>query len=78
MRSILIIAVTLLGLSSGLHAEDNAGSGYGLPTSERGPAFPAGVSPTEPNPANWIARRQYYTDPFGPNNRRWGWHYRGR
>jgi hypothetical protein len=73
MRGILIIAVTLFGLSSGLHAQDNTGSGQGrgLPSSERGPAFPKDVSPTDSNQTNWVARQHEYTDPFGPNNRRW-------
>jgi hypothetical protein len=75
MRSILIIAAMLTGLSSGLHAQGNkdsdSGQGSGLPSSDRGPAFPKGVSPTASNPTNWVAPKPAYTDPYGPNNKRY-------
>jgi hypothetical protein len=79
MRGILIIAAMLVGLSSGLHAQENKGSdsgqAYGLPSSDRGPAFPNGVSPTDSNSTNWVGQQRAYTDPFGPNNKRnfWRW-----
>ena len=63
MRRILILATAILGIAfpvlaqqgPALPSEDSAqkGSAFPSPGSNRGPAFPKSVSPTESNSTNW-------------------------
>jgi hypothetical protein len=77
MRRALFIAAAIVGIALPVHAEQ--GPNYPSPGSDRGPAFPKSVSPTDSDPTNWVAPKTEYTDPSGPNARwnRWygrrGW-----
>ena len=71
MKTILIMLVLTLP------AMAQHGSAY--PKSGRGEAFPKNV-PNSFNALNWIAQRHQYTDPYGPNSRRYYtpyWHSYG-
>jgi hypothetical protein len=62
MVRILILATAIVGISFPVCAQQGQGpdsqksqKGVGLPSpgSDRGPAFPKSVSPTQRNPTNW-------------------------
>jgi hypothetical protein len=53
------------------------GPAYPEPGADRGPAYPKNVSPTDTNPANWIVQTPEYTDPYGPNSKRYYRYYYG-
>jgi hypothetical protein len=76
MRSVVIIVATIAVTVSPVRAQQ--GPAFPVPGSNRGPNFPASVSPTESNPTNWIARQHEYTDPSGPNSQWNRWYARGR
>lgn len=69
MRCVLIIAVTMACFASPVSAQQ--GPAYTSPGASRGHAFPKHVSPTQTNPTNWVARKPEYTDPYGPNSKRY-------
>ena len=70
VRGIPIIATTLIGLVSAVHAQQ--GSNFPSPGSDRGPNFPGSVSPAETNPTNWVTSQHQYTEPAAPGtNPRW-------
>jgi hypothetical protein len=52
MRRILILATAFVGISFPVCAQQ--GAAFPSPGSDRGPAFPKSVSPTESNPTNWV------------------------
>jgi hypothetical protein len=54
MRRVLMVAA-IIYLASPVYAEH--GPAYPEPGSNRGPAYPKDVSPTDTNPANWIVRK---------------------
>jgi hypothetical protein len=59
-----------LALTATAYAQQ--GANYPAPGSDRGPAFPQGVSPTESNPTNWATQPQQYTQPgYNPRYNRW-------
>jgi hypothetical protein len=76
MRCIVMIALTIVCFVSPLRAQQ--GSAYPLPGAGRGDAFPKHVSPTDANPTNWVGQKNEYTDPNGPNSRRYYGHHRYR
>src|ERR1700728_3592255 len=71
MRQALIIAALIVASAGPALAQQ--GSEYPSPGSGRGSAFPKHVSPTGSNPTNWHRRKHQYTDPYGPNSKRYGW-----
>ena len=71
MRQALIIAALMVAIAG--PALGQQGSEYPTPGSSRGAAFPKHVSPTGSNPTNWHKRKHQYTDPYGPNSKRYGW-----
>jgi hypothetical protein len=64
MGRILILATAILGIAFPVFAQQGPalpsqdspqmGSAFPSPGSDRGPAFPKSVSPTESNPTNWV------------------------
>ena len=69
MRRVLVTAAAMVCILSPLRARQ--GPSYPSPGSNRGAAFPQHVSPTGANPTNWVARQPEYTDPNGPNSKRY-------
>jgi hypothetical protein len=88
MQRALILAATIVCLACPAGAQlgsaypqsgSDRGPAFPKPGADQGPAYPKGVSPTDSNPANWIAPAPEYTDPNGPNSKRYGrYYYNGR
>jgi len=75
MRRVLMTGVAIACLAFPVHAQQ--GPAYPSPGTGRGEAFPEHVSPTTSNPTNWVKQQREYTDPNGPNSRRYyrSYHY---
>ncbi len=80
MRAALIVVTAVIGIVVPAQAQQQ-GPNYPAPGSNRGPAFPTYVSPTEKNSTNWKTSPKEYT-PQGVEGRlyrwyglraRWGW-----
>lgn len=74
MRRVLILAVTIASIAFPVRAQQ--GPAYPTPGASRGHAFPKHVSPTGTNQTNWARKEREYTDPNGPNSKRYyRYHY---
>jgi hypothetical protein len=73
MRRIVPIIIAIACILSPVRAQQ--GPAYPSPGADRGSAFPKHVSPTGSNPTNWVGKQHEYTDPNGPNSRRYRHHY---
>jgi hypothetical protein len=73
MRRVLLIVAALVCFANTVSAQQ--GPAYPSTGAGRGKAFPKQVSPTHPNPTNWVVQKHEYTDPYGPNSRRY-YHFR--
>jgi hypothetical protein len=69
MRRVLALAVITVCFAAPAYAQH--GSAYPEPGADRGSAYPKGVSPTDSNPANWIAPPPDHTGGWG-RDRRYG------
>jgi hypothetical protein len=77
MRVTIITAIAALGSVTSVFAQQPAstpqfsqpGPNFPMAGSNRGPNFPKSVSPTSPDPTNWVASPQDYTQP--DSNPRW-------
>jgi hypothetical protein len=69
MRRVVMIALTIACFVSPVRSQQ--GPAYPSAGAGRGDAFPTPVSPTKGNPTNWVRPKQEYTDPNGPNSKRY-------
>jgi hypothetical protein len=69
MRRVLMIAIAITCFAFSVRAQQ--GPSYLSPEAGRGHAFPKHVSPTSTNPTNWVRQKHEYTDPNGPNSKRY-------
>jgi hypothetical protein len=71
MRAVLIVVTAVIGTV--IPAQAQQGTNYPAPGSNRGPAFPTYVSPTEKNSTNWKTSPKEYT-PQGVEGRLYRWY----
>ena len=89
MVRILILATTIVGIAFPVCAQQGQGpdfpsqksqKGVGLPSpgSDRGPAFPKSVSPSQSNPTNWAQPPAQQDPSYGWDPRANYWYDRTR